>query len=198
MSRRCPSWGKACRSSTRCATRSRCAPCATPRSLRPPRPKARELLLRACPSICSARQVCVSSYLYNSVAREGWLHVAQPQLGGRTWQQHLRNLSVAEGLYTDCARALKEMRQMSALYATRIPLPSPRLLLAHHRHGYHCRRPLHRHRHHHRVQPRPRNPGAPGTWPRGGVPTRSRCASRRWSTITTPWRGGPRPDSAPA
>ena len=51
----------------------------------------------------------------------------------RTWQQHLRNLSVAEGLYTDCARALKEMRQMSALYATRIPLPSPRLLLAHQR-----------------------------------------------------------------
>ena len=62
-------------------------------------------------------EVCVSSYLYNSAAKEGWLHLPQQALGGASWQQHLRNMSTAGGLHADCSRALKELRQMASLYA---------------------------------------------------------------------------------
>ena len=62
-------------------------------------------------------EVCVSSYLYNSAAKEGWLHLPQQALGGASWQQHLRNMSTAAGLHADCSRALKELRQMASLYA---------------------------------------------------------------------------------
>ena len=41
----------------------------------------------------------------------------QQALGGASWQQHLRNMSTADGLHADCSRALKELRQMVSLYA---------------------------------------------------------------------------------
>jgi hypothetical protein len=54
--------------------------------------------VRGSHMIRDPRDVVVSGYFYHLWSRELWLHEPRPELGGRSYQQHLRGLNQEEGL----------------------------------------------------------------------------------------------------
>ena len=71
-------------------------------------------------------EICVSGYQYHLASTEGWVLQPKPELQGRSWQQYFQAVDEAEGVVTECVRALPEIKQQVKLYAATRSLPSVR------------------------------------------------------------------------
>ena len=62
-------------------------------------------------------EICVSGYQYHLTSAEPWVRQPRPELSGASYQQYFQQAAEADGVVTECVRALPEMKQMVKLYA---------------------------------------------------------------------------------